>query len=99
MSQKDNWLWQSSGKVQNLAENTPVQGGLEGVQYTHPLEEKTKRSRLCTEKVQLILKQPQKDIINHYKSRLPTLGAFWVTEMAHIAFQTLIALGKKLLFS
>ena len=60
MSQKDNWLWQSSGEVQNLAENTPVQGGLEGVQFPHPLEEKSKRSRLCTEKVQLTLKYPKR---------------------------------------
>ena len=45
MSQKDNQLGQSSGEVQNLAENTPVQGGLEGVQFTHPLEEIMKRTR------------------------------------------------------
>ena len=37
MSQKDNQLWQSSGEVQNLAKNTLVQRGLEGVQFTQTL--------------------------------------------------------------
>ena len=45
MSQKDNQLWQSSGEVQNLAKNAPVQRGLEGVQFTHPLGEIMKRTR------------------------------------------------------
>ena len=45
MSQKDNQLWQSSGEVQNLAKNTTVQRGLEGVQFTHPLGEIMKRTR------------------------------------------------------
>ena len=52
MSQKDNQLWQSSGEVQNLAKNTPVRRGLEGVQFTHPLEEILNRTRWCPGKVQ-----------------------------------------------
>ena len=32
-------------------------------------------------------------------SKLPTLGAFLLSRMANFAFQTLIALGKKLLFT
>ena len=75
-SQKDNQLWQSSGEVQNLAENIPIWWGLDGVQFTHPLAEITQRTRWGPGKFQVTLKPFRESRTNHYKSSLPTLGSF-----------------------
>ena len=75
-SQKDNQLRQSSGEVQNLAENIPIWWGLDGVQFLHQLAEITLRTRWGPWKFQVTLKPFRGSRTNHYKSSLLTLGSF-----------------------